>query len=484
MYFLRIFLSISLTAGLGFGGYAYWMMDEIKRQHAISTERALFDIANILSSQLSSKVKNGIIDTSDFDGTFKNLKKLSFEAVIHDFVIKKSNINVFITDKKKVVLYDSRSKKNVGKSVNWRDVNLTLKGEYGARSTQEDINDEFSHVFYVSSPIWDKNRSAYPPKLDNIIGVVSVSKSTESFKNFVFGGQDRIILMVVTLFIAALTLALLFSYWLTRPISGLIKYAQAVARGETSKPPKTSSGEFQKLGTAFEGMRISLEKKESVKNYVNDVTHALKSPLTTIKATAELLENEVPQDKTHLFSNIEAEAERANKLLNDLLRIAHLETQIGLNKKEKVSLKKLADETLQSLEPLIQKKKINMIVKWGQSNPVITGERFLILQIFENLILNAIEFSPTEGTILIESLDDDEFDQIFVRDQGPGIPEYAKDKIFNKFYSLERPTGVKSTGLGLSFVREALSFHNGLIQLEQPINEMTGANFKLSFPKS
>ena len=116
MYFLRIFLSISLTAGLGFGGYAYWLMDEIKRQHAISTERALFDIANILSSQLSSKVKNGTIDTSDFDGTFKNLKKLSFEAVIHDFVIKQSNINVFITDKKKVVLYDSRSKKNVGKS--------------------------------------------------------------------------------------------------------------------------------------------------------------------------------------------------------------------------------------------------------------------------------------------------------------------------------------------------------------------------------
>jgi two-component system sensor histidine kinase CreC len=214
------------------------------------------------------------------------------------------------------------------------------------------------------------------------------------------------------------------------------------------------------------------------------VTHALKSPLTTIRATAELLENDVPQDKTHLFSNIEAEAERANKLLNDLLRIAQLEAQIGLNKKEKISIKKLTDETLKLLDPLIQKKEINVIVKWGHPDPIIIGERFLISQVLENLILNAIEFSPTEGKIEIELLGDDKCDQIFFRDQGPGIPGYAKDKIFDKFYSLERPSGKKSTGLGLSFVREALSFHNAVIHLEQPTNEMTGANFKLSFPKS
>jgi two-component system sensor histidine kinase CreC len=70
-----------------------------------------------------------------------------------------------------------------------------------------------------------------------------------------------------------------------------------------------------------------------------------------------------------------------------------------------------------------------------------------------------------------------------VRDQGPGIPEYAKEKIYNKFYSLERPSGIKSTGLGLSFVREALLFHDGVIQLEPSSDEMSGANFKVSFSK-
>ena len=479
MYFLRIFLSIIITVGLGFGGYAYWLMDEIRRQHAISTENSLIDISNILASHLSSKVKDGVIDTSDFDKTFKNLKKFRFKAVIHGFVIRTSDVNAYVTDANKVVLYDSRSKDNIGKTYSWRDVILTLEGKYGARSTQEDSNDKLSHVFYVGSAI----RSQGPLGLDSIVGVVSVSKPTESFNSFVAGGQDRIILMVVSILLGAVALAMLFSYWLTRPINGLIKYAQTIARGENSRPPKTSFRDFDKLGIEFERMRIALEKKESVKSYVNDVTHALKSPLTAIKATAELLEKEVQQDSKGLFVNIEAEADRANKLLNDLLRIAQLEARVGLDKNEKLSIKELIEETLQSLESIIKKKKINIVVNWSSSNPIVRGERFLILQVFENLILNAIEFSPIEGKIIIESIGDKITDQIFVRDQGPGIPEYAKEKIYNKFYSLERPSGIKSTGLGLSFVREALLFHDGVIQLEPSSDEMSGANFKVSFSK-
>ena len=178
------------------------------------------------------------------------------------------------------------------------------------------------------------------------------------------------------------------------------------------------------------------------------------------------------------------EADRANKLLNDLLKIAQLEARVGLSKKEKLFIKELIEESLQSLESIIKKKKINIVVNWGSSKPIVKGDRFLILQIFENIILNAIEFSPIEGKIIIESVADKKTDHIFVRDQGPGIPEYAKEKIFNKFYSLERPSGKKSSGLGLSFVMEALSFHNGMIQLEPSSQEMSGANFKVSFSKS
>ena len=124
--------------------------------------------------------------------------------------------------------------------------------------------------------------------------------------------------MISYFFVGAVVLAFLFSYWLSHPIRGLTNYAQTVTKGGSARPPKTSFWDFKNLGKAFEDMRISLENKESIKNYVDDVTHALKSPLTTIKATAEIFQNEVPQDKVHLFSHIETEVDRANKLLNDL----------------------------------------------------------------------------------------------------------------------------------------------------------------------
>jgi two-component system, OmpR family, sensor histidine kinase CreC len=475
-YFIRIFLSIVFTVGLGFWGYGYWLMDEIKKQHEITTEDALVDISNLLASQLSSKIKRGVIDVTDVKKTFKNFQKIKFKVDIHGAIKETSAINAYVTDKNGMVIFDSAFTGNVGSDFSrWRDVYRTLKGEYGARSTPTDPDDPFSHVFYVAAPIKFKN---------HIIGVVSVSKSVKSFLNFVTTGQEKIIFMIFIIFIAAITLAMLFSYWLTRPIYGLIKYAQTVTNGGIARPPKTSFKDFRKLGSAFEDMRISLEKKESIKNYVDDVTHALKSPLTTIKATAEIFQNDVPQDKVHLFSHIETEVDRASKLLNDLLEVARLENQRGLKKVDNLYIKELMEETLKLLDPLIKKKNIKVKTEWDSSKFNIKGERFLILQIFENLILNAVDFSPVEGKILIKIKEDNKTFLIFVRDQGPGIPEYAKDKIFEKFYSLERPSGKKSTGLGLTFAREAILLHGGVIQLEPSSQEMSGANFKIALSKS
>tara|TARA_B100002003_G_C14129487_1_gene543311 strand:+ start:796 stop:2247 length:1452 start_codon:yes stop_codon:yes gene_type:complete len=478
MYFLRLFFSIVLTAGIGFGSYAYWLVGEIKKQHAIPTKEILIDFSNRLASDLTPEKKetSWTLDGVDHDAVFKKLRKQEEAKIKNPSLINNgSEINAYVTDARGYVIYDSHSKANIGKDFSEKKEIVAVQHNRKKNGNRSELitNDPFSHIYYVSTAI--KNYTGHP------IGAVSVSQSVNSILYFIPIGQDKIQYMIAYFFVGAVVLAFLFSYWLARPIRGLIKYAQTVTKGESARPPKTSFRDFHKLGTAFEEMRISLEKKESVKNHVNDVTHALKSPLTAIKATAELLEKEVPQDKVNLFLNIEAEADRANRLLNDLLKIAKLEARVGLDKKEKLSIKELIEETLRALKPLIEKKKIKMIVKWGSSEPIVRGERFLILQIFENIISNAIDFSPMEGKIIIESVGNKKTDQIFVRDQGPGIPVYAKDKIFDKFYSLQRPTGEKSTGLGLALVKEALSLHNGGVQLEVSSQEMSGANFKISF---
>jgi two-component system sensor histidine kinase CreC len=98
---------------------------------------------------------------------------------------------------------------------------------------------------------------------------------------------------------------------------------------------------------------------------------------------------------------------------------------------------------------------------------VVQGDPFLLSQAISNLLQNAIDFSPAGGRIQLRSEVSGGRVNLSVEDQGPGIPDYARDKIFQKFFSLKRPdTGKKSTGLGLNFVREVAILHEGAIRLE------------------
>ena len=279
-----------------------------------------------------------------------------------------------------------------------------------------------------------------------------------------------------------MVIAGIISFWLTRPVEELMKYAQRVTQGKVARPPQTAFRNFKSLGRAFDEMRISLENKKSIENYAQTLTHELKSPLTAIKLATEQLGTDISQDKTsHYLNNIEADIDRASKLLDELLEIAKIENQSSLSNIETLSLKDLISETQQSLNSRIEKNNINLEVKLDSPELTVKGERKLIQRMLNNLILNAIQFSPSEGKVLIEAIGKNNKLQIFIRDQGKGIPDYAKEKIYARFFSLERPSGEKSSGLGLTFVKEAITLHSGVIQLEPPTQEFPGANFKVLF---
>jgi len=473
-YSLTIFVGIIAVVGLGLSGYSYWLYKDIRHQNKIIVEDSLADFSNLFASYLSSQVKTGKLNTVDFNKTFKNLKTIDLQATIHGVPKNSSAIDIYITDERGIVLYDSQSETNIGKDFSrWNDVLRTLKGEYGARSTRADPSDPFSSVLYVAAPIRYENR---------VIGVISVSKSEESFSDFVTMFQKKIVYMFIVFIIGAMVIAAIISFWLTRPVEELMKYAQRVTQGKVARPTQTAFRNFKSLGRAFDEMRISLEDKKSLENYAQTLTHELKSPLTAIKLAAEQLGTDISQDKkSHYLNNIEADIDRASKLLDELLEIAKIENQSSPSNIETPSLKDLISETQQSLNSQIEKNNINLEVKLDSPELTVRGDRKLIQRMLNNLILNAIQFSPSEGKVLIEAVEKNNKLQIFIRDQGKGIPDYAKEKIYARFFSLERPSGEKSSGLGLAFVKEAITLHGGVIQLEPPTQEFPGANFKILF---
>jgi two-component system sensor histidine kinase CreC len=210
-------------------------------------------------------------------------------------------------------------------------------------------------------------------------------------------------------------------------------------------------------------MRDALEGKRYVERYVQSLTHEMKSPLSAIGGAAELLDEEMPDDRRALFlENIRTETGRMRDLVNRLLELAALENVKQLHHLEEVDLGGVACEVARSLAPALAAKDLRLEAGGADDRILVRGDAFLIRQAIANLLQNAVDFSPRGGTIGLAVARRDSDAAVTIRDQGPGIPEWALDKVFDHFYSLEHPdTGRKGTGLGLNFVREIAALHGG-----------------------
>ncbi|HWT79009.1 MAG TPA: ATP-binding protein, partial [Candidatus Methylomirabilis sp.] len=153
----------------------------------------------------------------------------------------------------------------------------------------------------------------------------------------------------------------------------------------------------------------------------------------------------------------------------------------GLTEVQEVRLDELLAEAIASLGPLVDAKGVRLSVA-GAEGCVLGGDRFLLHRALTNLLQNAIDFSPAGGEIEIVVTSKNRSYQVGIRDHGPGLPDYALDRVFEKFYSLRRPdSGKKGTGLGLSFVKEIAELHRGSVELRN--HPDGGAVATLTLPK-
>jgi len=246
-----------------------------------------------------------------------------------------------------------------------------------------------------------------------------------------------------------------------------------VRDGKPAKLPRLAGREVTTLQDAFDEMRDALEGKKYVERYTQTLTHEIKAPLSAIRGAAELLqENGMPADQREKFlANIQRESARIQQLIDKLLQLSALEARKGLGPTEPVELVALARTVIDSLTGTLHAR--HLTLDFRAPEPItVQGERFLLHQALANLLQNAAEFSPAAGMITLTITSHNHQAVIEIEDTGPGLPDYAHAKVFERFYSLPRPdTGAKGTGLGLSFVREIAHLHHGEISLE---NRPTG----------
>lgn len=464
-----------IVFGLGVSLLLWWLINDLKPQYRKATEEPLVEISRLLAAAAEETAKHEKIDIPAFRRLFDRIdNQHPFTARIFDFVKTDLDLRVYITDSAGIVLFDSHTSENEGKDFSqWNDVYRTLRGEYGTR-TSSDPADPATTVMYVAAPIHIK---------DQLVGVLTVGKPTKATFLFIERSRQKILLAGIAIFCFMSLGILLLSAAVTTPIQRLTEYARAVRDGKKSPPPALVTSEVKELGRAFEEMRDALEGKKYVEKYIQALTHEIKSPLSAIRGAAELMREDMPAEQRERFlGNIRNEAGRIDTIIEKLLLLSSLETQKTVHSLERIDLRSLLEDIRESMQSLLSQKNLTMTVV-GDDMSAIDGDPLLVCQALSNLIQNAAEFSPTGSTITASVSPKDGFVNITIQDNGPGMPDYALDKVFDHFYSLQRPdTGRKSSGLGLSLVREIMLLHGGSVALKNSPDG--GAVAMLRFPVS
>ncbi|MES2956796.1 MAG: two-component system sensor histidine kinase CreC [Pseudomonadota bacterium] len=480
----RVFAAILLAYAIGVGLLMWRLLADIDPRYRESAEESLVEVAHLVAAQIEQRwaeqagLAEPAIDVRALEPLFRDLYARELDAEIFGFRKTRIELRLSVVDAGGRVVFDSLGRAVGADHSLWRDVKLALEGRYGARTTPDVAGDPSTAVMYIAVPL--KRDGA-------IVGAVSVGKPAQSFGQFVEAARRKTLVIGATSVAAVALLVVLLSVWLVRPFGLIADYVRYVRAERSFSLPRLSRRALGALGAAYGEMRDALAGRNYVADYVQTLTHELKSPLSAIRGAAELLHEPSmpPADRVRFVANIERETARIQELVDRMMELAALESRRALDRTAPVAMRALLEERVASAQAAGAPRRIGVSLVGGDDAAVqasVDGDALLLQRAVGNLLDNALDFSPDGGHIEVTLGTPARRVEVGVRDHGPGIPDYADDKVFEKFYSLARPgTQRKSTGLGLPFVREIAELHGGRISLRNA--EGGGALALLSLPR-
>lgn len=348
----------------------------------------------------------------------------------------------------------------------------------GTNSTYIDSDQQFVEITLPISHLETKE----------VIGVIVMSFSTKSIINITSIVESKAVVLCIAIVIAVIMLAILYSVYVTKPFKKITSSIDRMTEGYLDEKLLVSGfTEMKNISESFNHMIVRMQKLEkSRQEFVSNVSHELKTPITSIKVLADslLMQEDAPVEMYREFMvDITDEIERENKIINDLLSLVKLDKTASEMNIASININELLEQLMKRLRPIAAKRNIEVVLE--SYRPVIAEVDEVKLSLaISNLIENAIKYNVDEGWVRVSLNADHKFFYIKVSDSGVGIPEDAQDFIFERFYRVDkarsRETG--GTGLGLSITRNAILMHRGAIKVYSKVNE--GTTFTVRIPLS
>jgi signal transduction histidine kinase len=279
----------------------------------------------------------------------------------------------------------------------------------------------------------------------------------------------------------SLVLAFVIARWVADPLQQVIIAARTIPADAIHPVLESGPHEVRELMKAFNAMLERVQSSQtSQRDFVANVSHELKTPLTSIQGFAQALMDgtaQTPEERHMAAEIIYNEAGRMHRLALDLLDLARLDAGTADLKMAPVDITALLNSIIEKFKPLAGAAGINLKVSLPGSMPTIIGDGDRLAQVFTNLVDNALKFTPRDGTVTLRAIQDKGEVQVSVSDTGKGIPAEAISHIFDRFYQADgsRANGDKGgAGLGLAIVHEIVAAHGGRISVRSALGRGTG----------
>jgi two-component system sensor histidine kinase CreC len=437
-----------------------FVLREVRVRYVESMRRTLNDTAALFAVLLESDLASRP-EPADLGAAWRQ-NLTAFERAA-------GSLRVYVTDARGIVVFDGNGGRDVGRDYTVRpEIRNYLRSAYDAPYEANVVDGELR----VIAPVRRNGAT---------VGYVGVGRAINSVAAAVLHARLRLAFGALTVAAVMVVAGWWIARKLTHSLERLTAYAEAVRDGRPAMPPVSRAAEIAALVRAFDEMRVALEGKTYVERYTQAFAHEIKAPLSAIRGAAELLREDPPAEaRSRFLANLRDESARIQQIVDRLLQLSAVEARHGRADLAELDLASVVRESVAAIDATATAREIAVRIS-AEAGVAVLAEKFLLVQAITNLLQNALEFSSRGDVVTVTVDKEGNLGRVTIDDAGPGVPDFARERIFERFYSLPRPdTGRKSTGLGLSLVREVALLHRGDVSVEN--RAPTGARARLRLP--
>ncbi|MCI8924342.1 MAG: cell wall metabolism sensor histidine kinase WalK [Lachnospiraceae bacterium] len=372
-----------------------------------------------------------------------------------------------------------------GKTIISEEVIRCMKGVNTAN--YDEVNGFIEITIPIIETISAKMAAEDMPEGTEVVrGVMLTSVSTDSIAMTLEILNRKALIIEYIMIFCILAIALLLAQVLIRPFGRVSKSISEIKEGYTDEPISVPDYlETEHIVDAFNGLLKRMKTlDDSRQEFVANVSHELKTPITSVKVLAEslLAQQDVPAELYQEFmKDIAEEIEREDKIINDLLAIVKLDKSVAELNISAVDINELTEIILKRLRPIARKNNVEVLLV-SKREVVAEVDEVKMSLILTNLVENAIKYNREQGTVEVTLDADHQFFTIQVSDTGIGIPQECLEQIYERFYRVDKSHSreIGGTGLGLAITRNAVLLHRGSIKVDSKEGE--GTTFVVKIP--